>query len=112
MSDLTWINLLKVKASYGVQGNDNILNDYAYVDQYSLSNDNDNQSLVLGYKANKDLTWESSHNFNIGIDFELFDHRLNGTVEYFIGRQRICYTISPFLLRWVLSCSYEYGVCS
>lgn len=83
MSDLTWINLLKVKASYGVQGNDNILNDYAYVDQYSLSNDNDNQSLVLGYKANKDLTWESSHNFNIGIDFELFDRRLNGTVEYF-----------------------------
>ena len=83
MEDLDWIDLLKVKASYGVQGNDNILNDYAYVDQYSLSNDNDNQALVLGYKANKDLTWESSHSFNAGVDFELFGQRLNGTIEYF-----------------------------
>ena len=83
LEDAEWIDLLKVKASYGVQGNDNIGNSYAYVDQYSLSNDNDNQALVLGYKANKDLTWESSHSFNAGVDFEFFGQRLNGTIEYF-----------------------------
>ena len=83
MSDLTWIDMLKFKASYGVQGNDNIGNYYAYQDQYSVSNSNDDFSVSLAYKGNKNITWETSHSFNTGFDFEFFDQRLNGTIEYF-----------------------------
>ena len=87
MEDLTWINMLKVKASYGVQGNDNLGTEsayyYAYADQFTVNNSNGDYSVVFAYKGNKDLTWETSHAFNVGFDFELFGSRLNGTVEYF-----------------------------
>ena len=94
MKDLKWIDMLKVKASWGVQGNDHLLmtlggesynNWYAYQDQYKVtySEDTKQYSLVNLYKGNKDLTWETSYAFNAGIDFELFGSRLNGTIEYF-----------------------------
>ena len=87
MEDLTWINMLKLKASYGVQGNDNLGTGsayyYAYADQFTVNNSNGDYSVVFAYKGNKDLTWETSHAFNVGFDFELFGSRLNGTVEYF-----------------------------
>ena len=44
---------------------------------------NGQYSLILKYKGTKDLTWETSYAFNIGTDFELFNNRLNGTIEYF-----------------------------
>lgn len=84
-----WINMLKVKASYGIQGNDNLLyssgysNYYPYLDQYTVSNSDGEFSTSLSYKGNKDITWETSYNFNAGIEFELFNNRLEGSAEYF-----------------------------
>ena len=85
MSNADWVNMLKLKASYGVQGNDNLLSYYPYADQYSHSYNEDTgeYSLILEYKGNEELTWESSHSFNVGADFELFGGYLNGTVEFF-----------------------------
>ena len=81
------INTLKLKISYGIQGNDNLssTNFYNYADRYSVQNDgNDGFSLVPDTnKGNKDITWETSYSWNGGVDFELFDYRLNGTLEYF-----------------------------
>ena len=82
------IDLLKFKASYGVQGNDNLgytgLHNYNYYsDHYGIADANGDFALSLTYKGNKDITWESSHNFNTGFDFEFFKRRLRGTVEYF-----------------------------
>lgn len=92
MQGISWVDMLKFKISWGKQGNDHLLrvyngkpmeNYYAYKDQYTPSYSNGNYSLVLNYKGNKDLTWESSYSFNTGFDFELFKGRLNGTIEYF-----------------------------
>lgn len=83
LENVSWIDMLKFKISYGAQGNDNIGNYYAYLDQYSVSNSNNDFALALSYKGNKDITWETSHSFNTGFDFEFFKGRLNGTVEYF-----------------------------
>ena len=83
LKDVSWIDLLKFKISYGVQGNDDIGNYYAYMDQYSVANNNGDFSLTQTYKGNKNITWETSHSFNTGFDFEFFNGRLNGTVEYF-----------------------------
>ena len=89
MEDLEWVNMLKFKASYGVQGNDNLLyssggmNYYPYQDQFIVSNNNGDFATTLYYKGNKDITWETSHSFNTGFDFALFKNRLTGTVEYF-----------------------------
>ena len=87
MSGIDWIDMLKLKASYGVQGNDNLGTSsvyyYAYADQFTVSNSNGNYAVAFAFKGNKDITWETSHAFNVGFDFETFDGRFNGTVEYF-----------------------------
>ena len=89
MKGLKWVNTLKYKVSWGVQGNDNILysdntpNYYAYRDQYSMTYNNGSYSLVMKYKGNKDLTWETSYSFNTGFEFELLGRRLNGSFDFF-----------------------------
>jgi len=87
MLDFNWVNLLKLKASYGQQGNDAIGNYYAYLDQYSITGANGVFSDgVLSYKGNPDLSWETSNSYNIGLEFSLFSNKLAGSVEYF-GRK-------------------------
>ena len=95
-STRSWLNNLKFKASYGQQGNDNLGRNtgskryyyYAYTDQYTMTGDATGFSDgTLAYKGNKDLTWEKSVSYNIGLDFSMFSNRLNGTIEYF-GRQQ------------------------
>ena len=84
MSDVEWVNMLKVKASYGEQGNDGIGNNYAYLDQYQVTGtDGVFADGTLTYKGNKDITWETSRAFNAGVDFSLFQGKVGGTVEYF-----------------------------
>ena len=92
MNGITWIGMLKLKASYGVQGNDNLYPDsnyarkyYPYSDNYihSYNEGTGEYSTELDYKGNDALTWETSHSFNAGIDFELFGNRLNGSAEFF-----------------------------
>ena len=84
MSDAEWVNMLKVKASYGEQGNDGIGNNYAYLDQYQVTGaEGVFADGTLTYKGNKDITWETSKAFNAGVDFSLFQGKLGGTVEYF-----------------------------
>ena len=82
--NVPWVDMLKLKVSYGVQGNDNIGGYYPYADQYSHSwNEDTGYSISLSYVGNEELTWETSHSLNVGVDFELFNNYLNGTVEFF-----------------------------
>ena len=84
MSDVDFVDILKLKASFGQQGNDNIGNLYAYLDQYAMTGaDGVFSDGRLTYKGNKDLTWETSNSFNVGTDFSLWKSKLSGTVEYF-----------------------------
>lgn len=77
-----WVDQLKLKASVGQQGNDNI-GDYRYTDTYNVANSNGNVALVYNNKGNKNITWETNTNFNTGVDFSLFTGRLTGGIEYF-----------------------------
>lgn len=86
-----WLDMLKVKVSFGQQGNDALLysdgqtnNYYPYIDQYQVTGSNGVWSdATLYYKGNPEITWETSNNFNAGIDFSLWQGKLSGTVEYF-----------------------------
>ena len=81
--NVSWINMLKVKASIGSQGNDGI-GSFLYTDRYSIVNDGaGNVSLNWTGYGNKDITWETNTNMNVGVDFGMFNGRLSGTVEYF-----------------------------
>lgn len=87
-----WLDMLKLKASYGVQGNDNLYpnsnyarNYYPYSDNYthSYNEETGEYSTELAYKGNGSLTWESSHSFNAGVDFGVLSGLLNGSIEFF-----------------------------
>ena len=80
--DVEWINMLKLKASYGSQGNDNIGN-YRYTSTYDIVNSSGRPAAVPRTLGNKDITWETNGNFNAGVDFELWNSRVTGTFEYF-----------------------------
>ena len=88
----SWIDLLKFKASFGEQGNDDFEtngepNYYTYADQYSITGaEGSYADGILTYKGNPDLTWETSITYNVGFDFALFHSKLNGSIEYF-GRK-------------------------
>lgn len=82
-----WIDLLKLKASIGSQGNDGIP-DYLYVDTYEISNNEGEVAVAFRTKGNPDITWETNLNFNTGVDFELFSGRLGGSVEYFYRKTK------------------------
>ena len=88
MSDITWINNLSLKASYGVQGNDAILNGtkqnfYAWQSFYDLGYANSSMSgAAVTSLENKELKWEKNANLNIGIEAKLFD-RVSATIEWY-----------------------------
>lgn len=82
MSDVNFVDMLKLKASYGSQGNDAI-GDLRYTDYYSLENNDGEIAVVFSSKGNPEITWETNKNFNVGAEFGLFDERLTGGVEYF-----------------------------
>ena len=92
MDEAWWLDMLKLKASWGVQGNDNLYPSsnyarkyYPYADHYthSYNEDTGEYSTELAFKGNSSLTWESSQSFNIGIDFEILSGLLRGSMEYF-----------------------------
>ena len=84
MDNVDWMDMFKIKASFGQQGNDNVGNYYPWADQYQASGSNGLWSVgPLYYKGNENLTWETSNSFNAGVDFALFNSRLIGSIEYF-----------------------------
>jgi TonB-linked SusC/RagA family outer membrane protein len=82
LSNVNFVNLLKLKASYGVIGNSGVDGLYPGYNQYSINNLNGNISLAFAFKGNPDLTWESSNQFNLGLEFELGNF-VDGTIEYY-----------------------------
>ena len=87
MEGVNNVDLLKIKVSYGSQGNDALLTQDGYAnyqpwaDQYTISENNGEFATTLTYKGNKEITWETSYNFNAGVDFGFFNERLTGTIE-------------------------------
>lgn len=78
-----WVDLLKVKLSVGQQGNDNI-GDYAYTDMYSLApSSSSSMSASFWRIGNPEITWETTTNTNVGVEFDLFDNRLTGSFDYY-----------------------------
>jgi TonB-linked SusC/RagA family outer membrane protein len=83
--DVAWIDMFKIKASYGEQGNDNI-GEFRYVDTYTLENGGGQVAVVPYQKGNSTITWEKNGNFNAGFEFSVLNSRLSGSAEFFYRR--------------------------
>lgn len=83
MQNVSWIDNLRLKASYGTQGNDNIGYTFVHENLYYISRVDGGAALSKTLRAAKDLTWEKSDNFNIGFEGS-FLGKFSANVEYFI----------------------------
>lgn len=88
MKDIRWISDLKLRAGYGVTGNQDGLLPYKSLELYSASGTYySDGSLLTAFKisqnANPNLKWESTSMLNVGLDFSLFNGRVGGTVEWY-----------------------------
>lgn len=86
----TWIDDLRLKASFGEVGNDALLDAngnnsyYNYQALYDLGfNNNTNPGYILSSLSTTDLKWETIQTLNIGVAFSLFKSRLTGELEVF-----------------------------
>lgn len=94
MKDVKWLNELKLKASFGQNGNDNI-GDFLYTDLYDINKGDGNDiTLTLSSIGNENITWETITNINVGVEFQMFKSRLRGSIEYF-------YRKTTDMLSWV-----------
>ncbi|MFT4152754.1 SusC/RagA family TonB-linked outer membrane protein [Parafilimonas sp.] len=94
MSDISWIQDLKIRGSWGIMGNQlNVNADnafYTYISSnvatyYDIGNTNNTLSpgFQVGQIGNPDARWEKDINANIGIDVSLFAGRLSVTADYY-----------------------------
>ncbi len=83
MNSANIIDHLKLKASYGVIGDQAGVGYYPGYDLWDISNVNDGPAFSFETKGNPDLTWETSKVFQVGAEFGLGDF-LDGSVDYYI----------------------------
>ncbi len=81
MQDVEWVNQLKLRYSYGVNGNNNIGAYLAYA-LYGTGVYNGVNGSAPANLPNPDLTWETNLAHNVGVDFRFWD-RFSASLEYY-----------------------------
>jgi TonB-dependent starch-binding outer membrane protein SusC len=90
LKNATVLSNLKIRASYGVTGNQDGIGDYGYIPGYYLSNNGSQYQFGSNYYylytpspyvAN--LKWEQTASTNVGIDYGFLNNRITGSVEYY-----------------------------
>jgi len=87
LNDVSTIDNLNLRFSYGAQGNDNVGN-YAYGGFYSIYNSLDMLGLLPSDLPTPNLKWETNLNLNFGVDISLFNNRLIAQVDIFDRQSR------------------------
>ena len=89
MEDLRWMDNLKLRASFGVTGNNQIPNYGAIgtLGYASYAFDNvTSQGLYVNTYPDENLKWEKTRQFDVGLDISLFNQRVNITYDYYYSR--------------------------
>lgn len=90
IKDLKVVNMLKIRAGYGITGQQDGIGDYAYIGNYFEGATNAQYAFggqyyttfrPAGFDAN--LKWETTASYNLGIDFGLFKDRISGSVDLY-----------------------------
>lgn len=89
MEAVHWVNYLHLRATYGLLGNQPALNSVTAYDIYNgYTNINAAGGLSYGITsyANKNLSWESTKTYNLGLDFAVLKNRLSGSADVYMRR--------------------------
>ncbi len=103
----SWLSDLKIRASWGINGNDLIDNEAFYakylmsLDRGSYNMSGDGVTLAPGaYRirtTNPDLRWEKTYQTNVGIDASLFNSRLLVSLDYFHKNTKDMLVEKPYI---------------
>ncbi|WP_407517637.1 SusC/RagA family TonB-linked outer membrane protein [Elizabethkingia anophelis] len=104
MENVKFVDAFKIRASYGTQGNQRIvdgniyqgLNPPGYTNIYTVTNNtyNGNQGYAINF-GDRNLRWETTKQYNIGSDFEFFKRRLRGSFDYYVKKTHDLYMPDP-----------------
>ena len=83
----SWLSNLKLRLSYGTLGNNATTTNYMYQSLFATAGYILNGNIAGGFAqtilSNPNLSWEKTAMANIGIDFSLFNSRLNGSLDFY-----------------------------
>lgn len=94
LNDVSWINFLKLRFSYGVTGNIyQGATSYMTASTGTLNNITNLPIATIVSPANPNLKWEQNRTTNVGIDFSFFNNRLRGALDYYkkVGKDIFSY---------------------
>lgn len=91
MENVEWVNDLKLRMSYGKTGSTNV-DDFSYIQFFTRGNrDLWGNEVSLGLKSvlpNRDVKWEMTGEYNVGVDFSFLGHRLLGSVDAYYRKTK------------------------
>lgn len=93
-SGINWINELKLRAGYGVLGNQEFGN-FSYLNAFGGSNYNDQAGIAPVQLGNNVLTWEKTTQTDLGIDLGLFQNRITLIADYYYKKTNDLLFIRP-----------------
>ncbi len=108
MSEIAWVNDLKLRVGYGVTGNQDIGNYKSLLLMGRAGKFFYNGEWINTYQPisnpNPDLKWENKHEINAGLDFAILNNRLSGTIDYYYRKSTdLLYTynvsVPPYLYK-------------
>ncbi|WP_339339093.1 MULTISPECIES: TonB-dependent receptor domain-containing protein, partial [unclassified Croceitalea] len=77
------VNQLKLRASYGEVGNDDLLDFFLSQPRFSITSNAASPAIIFTDIGNSELQWETIENFDVALEFALFNNFLDGSVEYY-----------------------------
>lgn len=88
--EIKWLSNLKLRLGYGMTGQQDGIGDYNYFDIYTMNSGTNNYypNIENGILArpnaiNKDLKWETTTTYNVGLDWGILDQRLSGSFDWY-----------------------------
>ena len=99
LKDKTWLSNAKFRASWGLTGNNRTTTPYDYYSQIATLPGNPDSydyvfggNIVSGYypsnMSNENLKWETTEQYNVGLDFSAFDSRIKLTFDWYLKNTR------------------------
>ncbi len=89
LRDQNTLSDLKLRAGYGVTGQQDIIDDYPWMTTYSISYPESSYLFDEWYHTyrpngyDNDIKWETTTTWNVGVDWGFINNRINGSVDYY-----------------------------
>lgn len=99
----SWVDILKLRTSFGVTGNQAGIGDFQDQGTYATTSYNGISGIVANSIGNDQLKWEESEKFNLGLDYGLLNNRISGSFDFYVEN------ISDLFIQQQLSLTSGFG---